>query len=435
MVRGTAEARVRPYGSYKGSGSLRIMEIPEHWELKRLKFVANTIAGQSPPSEIVSEFTGKSPFLQGNAEFGAVCPNPKLSCETPNKLAEQGDILLSVRAPVGAINTADQRYGIGRGLCAIRAKATITREFLHHSLTITKETLREAATGSTYDAVSVGDIGNIPTPIPPPEEQAAIVRFLDHADEQIQRYIAAKERLIALLEEERQAVVHQAVTRGLDPSVRLKDSRVEWLGDIPEHWENTRARFLLKESDDRSTTGKETHLSMSQVLGLVPSHLVEQSLMSDSYVGGKLCREGDLILNRLKAHLGVFALAKQPGVISPDYSVFHGRESVNMEYVERVFRLPALRTELRSRAKGIVEGLWRLYTHDLFDIRLPTPPLTEQQAIVDHLATLTSNSETAITRTRDQITLMNEYRTRLIADVVTGQLDVRGTATQLPAAP
>ena len=141
--------------------------------------------------------------MQGNAEFGPISPNPKLSCETPNKFAEQGDILLSVRAPVGAINIADQRYGIGRRLCAIRAEGTISRKFLHHSLTATKETLREASTGSTYDAVSVGDVGNIATPIPPSDEQTAIVRFLDHADAQIQRYIAGKERLIALLEEQR----------------------------------------------------------------------------------------------------------------------------------------------------------------------------------------------------------------------------------------
>ena len=180
--------------------------------------------------------------MQGNAEFGPISPNPKLSCETPNKFAEQGDILLSVRAPVGAINIADQRYGIGRGLCAIRAEGTISRKFLHHSLTATKETLREASTGSTYDAVSVGDVGNIETPIPPSDEQTDIVRFLDHADAQIQRYIAGKERLIALLEEQRQALVHQAVTRGLDPNVRLKPSGVQWLGHIPEDWELSRVK-------------------------------------------------------------------------------------------------------------------------------------------------------------------------------------------------
>ena len=193
-----------------------------------------------------------------------------------------------------------------------------------------------------------------------------------------------------------------------------------------------RARLLFKEVDNRSTSGRETHLSMSQTLGLVPSHLVEQSLISDSYVGGKLCQEGDLVLNRLKAHLGVFALAKQSGVISPDYSVFRKRDSVKMEYLFRVLRLPALRTELRIRAKGIVEGFWRLYTDDFFDIRLPVPPYVEQQAIVEYVDRTTIDIDTAITRARRQIDLVQEYRTRLIADVVTGKLDVREAAAQLP---
>ena len=171
---------------------------------------------------------------------------------------------------------------------------------------------------------------------------------------------------------------------------------------------------------------------MSQKLGLVPSHMVEQSLISESYVGGKLCREGDLVLNRLKAHLGVFALAKQEGVISPDYSVFRKRESVEMEYFQRVFRMPTLRGELRIRAKGIVEGFWRLYSEDLYDIRLPVPPFGEQHAIIEYLDNTTADSDTAIACTHRQIELLHEYRTRLIADVVTGKLDVREAAAQLP---
>ena len=287
------------------------------------------------------------------------------------------------------------------------------------------------AKGVTRYGLAHHGIQSAVIPHPPLPEQKAIVRFLDHTDEQIQRYIAAKERLIALLDEERRALIHQAVIRGLDPNVRLKPSSVDWLRDIPEHWEVIRARFLFKEVDRRSTTGEETHLSMSQVLGLVPSDQVEKSLISDSYVGGKLCAKGDLVLNRLKAHLGVFAMAKQAGVVSPDYSVFQKRVDSEMEYFELVLRLPALRAELRIRSKGIVEGFWRLYSGDLFDIKLPIPPVAEQAAIVANLSHVTNSLDATIARTRSQIDLMNEYRTRLIADVVTGQLDVQEAAEQL----
>ena len=286
--------------------------------------------------------------------------------------------------------------------------------------------------GITIMHIYSGQLKYLWLSLPPLPEQASIVRYLDHVDQRIRRYVAAKRKLIALLEEEKQAIINRAVTRGLDLNVPVRPSGVEWLGDVPEHWETMRARFIFEEVDTRSTTGRETHLSMSQVLGLVPSHLVEQSLISDSYVGGKLCREGDLVLNRLKAHLGVFALAKQAGVISPDYSVFRKRGSVKMEYFLKVLRLPALRTELRVRAKGIVEGFWRLYTEDFFDIRLPVPSSGEQQAIIEYLNKTTADVDTAVARARRQIELVQEYRTRLIADVVTGKLDVREAAAQLP---
>ena len=123
----------------------------------------------------------------------------------------------------------------------------------------------------------------------------------------------------------------------------------------------------------------------------------------------------------------MFALSNQTGVISPDYSVFRKRPHGNMEYFEKVLKLPALRTELRIRSKGIVEGFWRLYTEDFFDIRLPTPPEDEQTLIVEHLNKVTAEIEAAIDRARCQIELIEEYRTRLIADVVTGKIDVRET--------
>ena len=272
----------------------------------------------------------------------------------------------------------------------------------------------------------------IQTPCPPTAEQAAIVRFLNHADRNIHCYIRAKQKLIKLLEEQKQAIIHRAVTRGLDPNVRLKPSGVEWLGDVPEHWLVLRAKYLFREVDSRSEAGTETHLAMSQKLGLVPSSMVQSTLRSESYAGGKLCTIGDLVLNRLKAHLGVFAVAKQSGVISPDYTTLRKQNGAHAEYFECILRSPACRGELRIRAKGIVEGFWRLYTDDFYKICLPVPPLREQQQIMESIAHQTREQAGAISRLECEISLLREYRTRLIADVVTGKLDVRGAAAQLP---
>jgi type I restriction enzyme S subunit len=270
-------------------------------------------------------------------------------------------------------------------------------------------------------------------PLPPPAEQAAIVRFLDWANGRLERAIRAKRKVIALLNEQKQAIIHRAVTRGLDPTVPLKPSGIPWLGEIPAHWEVMRSKYIYKEVDIRSSTGQETHLSMSQRLGLVPSSQIEvRRLISESYVGAKLCEKGDLVLNRLKAHLGVFALAPEQGVVSPDYTILRPVREINERFFEAVYRTPACRVELYQRAKGIVQGFWRLYTDDFYDIRVPVPPVDEQKHIMAQLDIDLSGVTTAISRLEREIELLREYRTRLIADVVTGKLDVRTAAAQLP---
>lgn len=173
---------------------------------------------------------------------------------------------------------------------------------------------------------------------------------------------------------------------GLRPYTDMVATGLPWLPAVPAHWEVRRSKYLAREVDKRSVTGEETHLSMNQRLGLVPSsESTQRRLVSESYVGGKLVATNDLVLNRLKAHLGVFAYASQPGVISPDYSVFRPEPSVDVRYLEFVLKSPACRGELRTRTKGIVEGFWRLYTDDFYDIRLPHPPLEEQRLIVRFL--------------------------------------------------
>ena len=211
----------------------------------------------------------------------------------------------------------------------------------------------------------------------------------------------------------------------LGPFPEMKDSGVEWLGEVPAHWAAWRTRYLFIEIDRRSKTGEETHLSMSQRLGLVPSDQVQSSLTSESYAGGKLCEREDLVLNRLKAHLGVFALADQAGVISPDYSVFRRRCASNMTYFAHVLRSPACRSELRVRTKGIVEGFWRLYTDDFYGIRLPVPPLSEQAEIVRFLGHADRRIRRYIRAKQKLIALLKEQKQAIIHSAVTGQIDVR----------
>ena len=169
-----------PNVEMKPSGVEWVGEIPRHWEVKRLKYVADLNMGQSPPSEEYNHDQVGTPFLQGNAEFGPHHPTPKIYCPTANKYANPNDILLSVRAPVGAINVADRQYGIGRGLCAIRSRTNqLERCYAKYLLEVIRIELNVVATGSTYDAVTVDDVLNITCVVPSLFEQHQIVNFLD----------------------------------------------------------------------------------------------------------------------------------------------------------------------------------------------------------------------------------------------------------------
>lgn len=197
-------------------------------------------------------------------------------------------------------------------------------------------------------------------------------------------------------------------------------SGLAWVGDIPSHWQTRRNRFLFREVDSRSVHGQETHLSMSQVHGLVPSQsLGRKSLQSESYAGGKLVAESDLVLNRLKAHLGVFARATQTGVISPDYSVFRSKSDVSVPYCELLFKTPFYVAEFRRRTKGIVEGFWRLYTDDFYDVSALIPPRTEQDQIVAYLRAQDVHIARLIKAKRDLIALLIEQKLRIIDHAVT----------------
>lgn len=211
---------------------------------------------------------------------------------------------------------------------------------------------------------------------------------------------------------------------GLRPYLEIAETELGWLRQVPAHWQVMRAKHLFREVDSRSVDGAETHLSMHQKLGLVPSATTgEKRLVSESYAGGKVVQPDDLVLNRLKAHLGVFAHASQHGVISPDYTVLRPLPNAIVRYYEYLLKSPACRGELRIRIKGIVEGFWRLYTDDFYDIRLPVPPLDEQRLIVRFLNWHGAMTVKLIRAKQRLIALLNEQKQSIIHRTVTRGLD------------
>lgn len=273
----------------------------------------------------------------------------------------------------------------------------------------------------------------VKTPIPPPAEQAAIVRFLDHADRRIQRYIRAKQKLIRLLEEQKQAIIHRAVIRGMDDSAALKPSGVEWLGDVPAHWEVVLNQRIFKENIRPHGGRPETPLSLSQREGLVASSAMkERSLQTSTYANWKVAVPGDLVVNRFKAHLGVFFACSLRGMVSFHYGVFEPRREMKTQYFEHLFHARPYRAIFAGRSNGMTLGLQNLSNQNFYNVKSLVPPIGEQAAILEFIQAATRNVAGAAARAQSELSLLREYRTRLFADVVTGKLDVREAAARLP---
>ena len=382
---------LKPYATYKDSGLPWLGRMPGHWDTRRLRHACDmrvsnvdkhTKLGETPVRlcNYVEVYTSER--IRESTRFMAASAREDERLRYGLRI---GDVLITKDSEqwndIGVpalVEFEAPDLVCGYHLAILRARPGLCGAFLHRVLEshFISAQFHVEANGVTRYGLSHGAIKGVAIPVPPADEQVAIVRFLDWADGRLERAIRAKKKVIALLSEQKQAIIHRAVTRGLDPSVPLQPSGVPWLGDIPQHWEVLRSKYVYREVDVRSVTGQETHLSMSQRFGLIPSSQLEvRRLVSDSYAGAKLCEKGDLVLNRLKAHLGVFALAPERGVVSPDYTVLRPVREVEERFFEAVYRTPACRVELRQRAKGIVQGFWRLYTDDFYDIRVPVPPL------------------------------------------------------------
>ena len=277
-------------------------------------------------------------------------------------------------------------------------------------------------------------------PLPPLPEQRTIVRYLEYVDRRIRRYVSAKEKLIELLEEEKQAIINQAVTRGLDPSVRLKPSGVEWLGDVPEHWEVRRLKTLCDRSGQYGANVASVNYQEHGVRFLRTTDIAEDgSLRSDgvympeSLVPDHILSDGDILVSRSGTVGRSFHYKERK----------HGRCSFAGYLVRFSPSRDLLSTYLFLFTKtgvfdtflstvSISSTIENVNAEKYANAHLPLPSIDEQAAIVNHLGKIVAGTEADIARARRQVEVMQEYRTRLIADVVTGKLDVREAAAGLP---
>ena len=419
------------YPAYKASSIPWLGEIPDHWLVERGKRHLKKMEREiSEDDEVITCFRDGQVTLRRNRRTEGFTESLK---EIGYQGVRKGDLVIhEMDAFAGSVGVSDSD-GKGTPVYSVCEPASNANAY-YYALVIREmarnqwifalaKGIRERSTDFRYATLAAE-----PLPVPPFNEQAAIVRYLDDADQRIRAYVSAKERLIALLEEERQAVIHQAVTRGLDPNVNLKPSGVEWLGDVPEHWQMERGKQLLKkterpvsEDDEVVTCFRDGEVTLRK------NRRTEGFTESLKEIGYQGIKKGDLVIHGMDAFAGSVGVSDSDGKGTPVYSVCETASNANAYYYALVIREMARNQWILALAKGIRERSTDFRYTTLAAEKLPLPPINNQAAIVKYLDKVTVDTDAAVDRARRQVELMEEYRTRLIADVATGQIDVSGS--------
>ena len=445
-------ANLQPYPEYKESGSRWLARVPAHWEVRNLRTLIR------PRNE---RNRTDLPLLSVAREKGVFVRSLTDADENHNVIPEDLSNYKVARAGNLVINKMKAWQGsMGIAPCdGIVSPAYFVFDFAISNRAFGQALLRSkpyvAHFGQASDGVRVGQwdltipgMRQIPVLVPPPSEQAAMVRFLDYANGRLERAIRAKRKVIALLHEQKQAIIHRAVTRGLGPTVPLKPSGIPWLGDIPKHWVALQVRRMVSfvtsgsrgwanyYSDDgliflqSGNLGRSMSLNLSYIQHVRPPAGAEGERTRVQRDDVLVCVTGALTGNVAIVDQDLPALAfvnQHVALVRPKSQMIHPR------FLSYALHSEVGRTQFKTNEYGgTKQGLG---LGDVKSVFIPVPSLEEQRMVCTHLDGEVARFQEAIARLEREIELLREYRTRLVTDVVTGKLDVRPAARHLPAEP
>ena len=432
---------LKPYATMKPSGVDWLGDVPDHWGLERLGNLLHERRETNKDGSVTSVLSvlrkrGVIPYDE-KGNIG----NKKSDDITRYKVVRPNDIVVNcMNVIIGSVGLSSYTGCLSPVYYVLVARGNNVPEYLN-------AIFQTPAFHRSLVRIGNGILAHrmrIPMellkcellPRPPLPEQAAIVRYLDHFDRRISRYIRAKQRLIELLEEEKQAIIHRAVTRGLDPDVPLKPSGVEWLGDIPQDWNLRKFKFLVKIASGQVDPRKEEHRGKILV---APNHIrsgtgeifLEETAERQGAISGKYeVRRGQVIYSKIRPNLRKAALAREDCICSADmYPLAIREDEMRADFLLLLLlSVPFTRFAVDCSLRAAMPKINR---EALGEGWLWYPDLNTQDAILRQAEELVEPVDRAINHARREIALLGEYRTRLIADVVTGKLDVREAAAAL----
>lgn len=418
------------YKEYKDSGVQWLGEIPSHWIIKRL---ASMFTGEI---EVNKDFYVKHAF---KFNYGELVPKNEIGNSDEYKdvyskysLVNKGDIVingLNLNYDFVSQRVACTPYDgiITSAYIVCRPRETVNYQyytFLFKGMDSIK-LFHGMGTGIRL-TLSFKELRKQLLPLPPLAEQHSIVSFLDTKCTLLDTLLSNKEKEISLLQEMKQRVIADAVIRGVNPNVKFKATNISWLPEIPEHWKIKPIRSLLREVTEKSETGEEELLSLSQYTGISYKKDAKNTGMFDaeSTIGYKKVYPGQFVMNIMLAWNGSYAVSGLQGIISPAYCVFDFVSDCDKLYYHYLLRLGIYSGAFKTASRGIIDSRLRLYPNRFYPFPIICPPIDEQKAIVSYITERTSKIDTLIEKLTKEIECVKEYKQRLISDVVTGQVKV-----------
>ncbi len=434
---------MKAYPAYKPAGVPWLPQMPEHWSFLRTKHFLREVNVRSKTGKedllSVSQYTGITKRKDSLRGGSGLLTNAKTL--VGYKLVEPGDLVMNIMLAWRGSQAVSSHRGITSPAYSVFrvTRDDVVPEYLHYIY-------RTELYNGLFKTVSTGVMDSrlrlypevffrLPTLLPPKEEQHLIVRYLRALDAKVKRYIRTKRKLIAALQEQKQAIIQRAVTRGLNPNVKLKPSGVEWLGEVPEHWEVVRSRRLFSQRREKARAGDE-QLTAAQSYGVIPQKLfmelegrrVTQVVLNKEIL--KHVEVNDFVIS-MRSFQGGLELCSHSGCISSAYVPITPRAEVFPGFFKYLLKAPAYIKALASTSDLVRDGQ-AMRMENFAAIDLVLVPLDEQKRIAAYLDDQLRSLENAISRVQKEIILIQEYHTRNIADVVTGAVDVREAAGKLP---
>ncbi len=433
------------YPAYKASGVEWLGEVPEHWTVQPLKrAIAKIESGTSVNAADYPAEPGSYGVLKTSCVYTGQFDwreNKTVDDEDLNRVScpLKIDTLVVSRmntpdlvGATGLVTEAPSGIFLPDRLWQVYFEKNQSASFVFYFTKAPeyREQVKNACSGTSSSMQNLGqdDFRTLLFVEPPVAEQTQIARFLDHETARIDALIEEQQRLIELLKEKRQAVISHAVTKGLDPTVAMKDSGAEWLGEVPAHWEVLATkRFFRMVVDPAPDDNDFELLSVYTEIGVRPRKDLEQKGNKASTTDGYWrVKKGDLIVNKLLAWMGAVGYSDYDGVTSPAYDILRPSRQLSPKFYHYTFRGKPAQQEFKRWSRGIMEMRLRLYFDELGRISMPFPPPNEQENIVAYIEVMETKFDSLGQAASEQIRFLSERRSALISAAVTGKIDVRG---------